>query len=339
MKTISRISVILMVMLALVLALPTRVSAQSNGGDQLVFGGTFVLHSGEIVKGNLIVFGGSATVEMGATIEGDVTLTGGTLEISGTVNGDISAIGGTVKLTDTARVNGALNTLGGYVDKSNAATIQGGVNSAAPGQLNLKAPINLPALPAFGSIFKPVAIGFLLLFKILTIAALALLIGLLLPEPTARVARAITSQPLVTGGIGLLSVIVAPVLILLVTITIIFSPIGVLGLLVLIIAVLFGWIAFGYEIGERIALLFKAHWAAPVSAAVGTLVLSGITGAFALIPCVGWIIGVIVGMVGLGGVVLTRFGTRSVGVNLGSLVVVKPPPPSENIPPAEGNVQ
>jgi hypothetical protein len=149
------------------------------------------------------------------------------------------------------------------------------------------------------------------MFNALTLAALAAVVALLLPKPTDRVASAVVTQPLLSGGLGLLTILVAPALFILLVITIILSPLGLIGILVLGIGMVFGWIALGLEIGRREASLFKAEWAAPVAAGVGTLTLSLISAMVGLIPCIGWVAPVLAAIVGLGGVVLSQFGTQN----------------------------
>ena len=47
-----------------------------------------------------------------------------------------------------------------------------------------------------------------------------------------------------------------------------------------------------------------------VIAGIGTLIITIIARLAALIPCVGWTVGAILSLFGLGAIVLTRFGTR-----------------------------
>jgi hypothetical protein len=72
----------------------------------------------------------------------------------------------------------------------------------------------------------------------------------------------------------------------------------------------FGWIALGLEVGKRLAASVKASWPPLVQAGLGTLLLSLVAQALGLAPCVGWIVPVLVGFVGMGGVLLSGFGHR-----------------------------
>ena len=107
-----------------------------------------------------------------------------------------------------------------------------------------------------------------------------------------------------------MTLIVAPGLLILVAITIILSPLSVLGMLLLFAAVIFGWTAINLEVGNRLARLFKVEWSAPVAAGIGALVFNLVVFGFAYIPCLGWTLSVLVLLFALGGVLVTRFGSH-----------------------------
>ena len=90
--------------------------------------------------------------------------------------------------------------------------------------------------------------------------------------------------------------------------TICLSPLAFLGGLVLVVAYTFGWIAIGLEVGQRLAAAFRQDWSLAVSAGVGTLVLTIVTYGIDFLPCIGWIAPAAVYCLGLGAVLLTRFG-------------------------------
>jgi cytoskeletal protein CcmA (bactofilin family) len=340
MKTLPKISLIFLVLLITLFAFPGAVLAQApnNGNDQVVFGGTFTLNSGQTLTGNLVVFGGLATLEKGSVVNGDVALTGGSLNINGEINGSITSVGGSINLSDTAVVDGDINTIGGSLNRSNQAVVKGNISSSGPGAIRLPLNWNLNALRniPWYDIIHPIGSVLWGIFQSLAVAALALLVVLFMPTPTRRISNAIIAQPVIAGGLGLLTVVVAPALILLLVITILLIPLGLIGMLLLGVAFLFGWIAMGMEAGDRLADLFKVQWAPPVSAGIGTLVLSLFSSIFVLVPCIGWVLPAVIAIVGLGGVFLTRFGTRD-GQSTGPVKLAPstlPQPPVMPAPPA-----
>jgi hypothetical protein len=139
------------------------------------------------------------------------------------------------------------------------------------------------------------------------LAALAVLVVMFWLEPTQRVAQAVVDQPVLSGGLGLLTFIITPLALLLLLITLI-GP--VIAIMVLIVAGVFGWIAVGLEVGNRMATAFKWDLHPAATAGVGTLLMSFVVGGIGFIDCVGWMAPFLVIVLGLGGVILTRFGTR-----------------------------
>lgn len=333
MKTLSKISLIVLILLMAMFAFPGTALAQTpnNGNDQMVFGGTYTLPAGQTLTGNLVVFGGLATIEKGAVVTGDIALTGGSLNVSGEIKGGITSVGGSINLSDTAVVDGDINTVGGTLNRSGQTVIKGNISTSGPGAIRLPLNWNLNGLRnlPLADIFHPIGNVLWGIFQSLAVAALALLVVLFMPTPTRRVSNSIIAQPVVAGGLGLLTVVVAPALVVLLAITILLIPLSLIGILLLAVAFLYGWIAVGLEAGDRLAGLFKVQWAAPVSAGIGTLVLSFFSSIFSLIPCVGWVLPTVIAILGLGGVFLTRFGTRDgqSGGPAGVLPYTPPQPP------------
>ncbi len=335
---VAAILVILLISPVTVLAqTPTPVPAKTISGDQVVIANTYRLESGDELMGNLAVIGGTATLDEGSTMTGDVILIGGTLTVNGTVNGDFIAIGGAVNIEDTADINGNISLIGATIKKSPLAEINGEITEQSPKffDFNLSDPkaINFPFTAKTSLLTRMLQAS----LQALAMAALAVILGLLLPQQIKRVADTISKEPLVTGGVGLLSVVVAPILLVLLTITVILIPVTILGTLLVGLAVLFGWIAIGFEIGQRIAILFKTTWHPSISAGIGVLLLGLVTGFATLIPCIGWLIGVIVAILGLGAVVISRFGSSKYANKLAQAVVpsspLPPTPPAAPEPP------
>ena len=140
----------------------------------------------------------------------------------------------------------------------------------------------------------------------------SLFLALFLEEPTRRVGEAVITQPAVAGGLGFLTVIISPVVILVLMITILLIPVGIVAIVAIMAALLYGWIALGFEVGERFTKMIDQEWQLPLSAAFGTGLLTIIAGAFDLIPCVGWLVSFLITTLALGGVIMSRFGAKSV---------------------------
>lgn len=338
MKPIHKLLIVLFILTAVFALFPAPVQAQGPGGDDspIIFGDNFTLRSGETVQ-NLVVFGGNVSIQEGATVREDILIFGGNLGVAGTVNGDITTFGGNVTLTETAVVTGMLNSIGGNRVIAPGAKY-GGITSNFT-----RLPFRMPSVaiaPHFGIDLGP---GFSILsavFLSLTLAVMAVLVALFLPHPTERVAQTIATEPVISGGVGLLTLVVAPVIILVLGITIILIPLALLFALAFGITIIFGWIALGLELGKRLAGMVHAFWPTPVSAGIGTLLLSlvsnlllALTGSWVLaLCCIGVPMMILLTILGLGAAISSRFGTQ-VPVQRPSIPPF-PPPVVPMAPPA-----
>ncbi len=335
-------------LLVLALAQPNPAAAhalpapqgQTITGDQLVFGDNYVLKGGQTLNGNLVILGGNGIVEAGAVVNGDISLMGGNLDFAGRVNGSIAFIGGNVTLRSGSTVAGDINAMGGNLEGEQLATIGGQVRRMTPRALLFNLDQGAQEIPRRGLL---TSMGDLLgsalsrMLQILGTAVLALLLGLLIPKPLKRVSESLTVQPWLSIGVGLLTLIVLPLVLVLLSITIILIPVTLLAFFVLAAAVVFGWLAVGYWVGERMSALFKTDWADAVSAGLGTLVLGIAAWLIGYVPCIGWLAVPLVASLGLGGVILSRFGTQTYAERYPA---VRPPVPAPAPPqPPAGEEQ
>jgi len=286
---------------------------QIISGDKLVIGENYTLKNGQTLNGDLVIVGSNGLVEAGALVNGNISLIGGNLDLAGEVDGSFAIIGGNLTLRSGSVVRGDINTVGGNLEGEELATITGQVRRMTPRALFFNLDREVQAIPRRGLLTTMGDfIGSTLsrVLRVLGMAVLALLLGLLIPKPLKRVSASFTAQPWLSLGVGLLSLIILPILLLLLSITLILIPVTLLAFFVLAVAVIFGWLAAGYWIGERLATLFKTIWAEAVSAGLGTLVLGIAVWLIVFIPCLGWLAVPLVASLGLGGVILSRFGTE-----------------------------
>jgi hypothetical protein len=138
-----------------------------------------------------------------------------------------------------------------------------------------------------------------------------MVVAMFIPANLTRTAQTILTQPLVSAGLGLLTIIIVPIVLVLLVLTICLIPVALIAAFLLIIAWAFGLIAIGLEVGRRISSIFKQEWHPTIAAGLGTLLLMTVlNGMDSIIPCIGWIPKVLLGFVGLGAVLLTQFGIR-----------------------------
>lgn len=280
----------------------TGCSVAPDFGPGLVIGQSYRLVDGETLNEDLTIVGGNANLEEGSVVNGDVAVIGGNVTVDGEINGDLSVMGGFVYLDDNARIEGSVETLGGTVQRSEEAVVKNQDTGNAEGPLRITA-VNSPALNVS---FEPVTATLMAIFQAFALAALAIVINLFAPHPMERAGQAGVAQAAASGGVGCLTILV----LLVMAITLILLPVSALGLMVAGAAVLYGWTALGLLLGRRLSVLLNQTWSDPVNAGVGTLTLTLLTSLLNIIPCIGWLASFIVGLIALGAVVLTRFGTQ-----------------------------
>jgi len=330
----------LMLALALLLLPTSAAYARGLSGSLLdgrvIFGDNFTLESGDTLTGDLVVFGGNVTVEEDAVVRGDMVVIGGNVNLSGTVTGSAVSIGGSTSMSGTAIIQGDLVTVGGALARDPGSKVEGEVvtNIPAPNiQIpevpsvprvpNVPNPPSPPNPPNFDFNFNPIRSFFQMIGTAIAVSLLAMLASLFLQPQVERVSQAIVGQPVIAGSFGLLTGVMAPVVLVILTITIILIPVALLAIIVLALAWLFGLIAIGTEVGERFTRAISQTWAPPLTAGLGTFLMMIVVGGIGLVPCIGWLMTSLVALLGIGGVALTLFGTRSY-----PQVAVPPTPPT-----------
>jgi len=306
--------------------------------DRIVFGDNVTLASGETVDGNLIVFGGNVTIEDGATVAESVVVFGGNVEVGGHVKEDVVTFGGNVNLLSTAQVDGRLVTSGGSVNREEGAVVSGGESNGLDG--------SIPDIPPFPDAPGP-SVAFRIIDPIFTmfrhgiesmgmalaLGLIALLVVAMWPTQTHRVSATITGTPALSAGLGLLTLFAGPVLIVLTAITLCLLPLSGIGALLYGMVILFGWLALGSVVGARLATAINWRNASPAMAtAVGTLLLSLVMLFIGIVPFFGAVVQMLFASIGVGAVVLTRFGTRP--YLTGAPIVEPAAQPAAPTPPA-----
>ena len=326
-KTFKFLILLMLLAMLLVPASPAYAQGGTSDGGQVIFGSNFTLESGDTFEGDLVVFGGNVTIEDDADLNGNLVVFGGTISSGGNVSGDVVIIGGQVELVENAVVSGDLVTIGGQVDRAEGAVVKGEVvNNVAPDiQLpNGRVPpeIIVPDVPTprIDIQYNPFVEFFKVFFWAIIISAFAMLLMLFWQAPIERAGNIIVTQPIMSGAIGLVAVLVA----------IIFA-LTILPPIVVAFAWLFGIVAMGREVGERFADAINQRWTPVVTVGTGTFLLMVVGGAIGSIPCLGAIVLFLLGLLGIGGAISTWFNLRP-ALRPG-VAVYTPPTVSGEVPP------
>lgn len=312
-------------LLALMLLLPT-------GAVWAAARLTTTVASGETVNNDVVLFDDDLEVEEGGAIDGNVTLFQGNATIAGTINGDLVLFNGDLAARETAVINGDCVLLNGTLrdetDGRVGCTRVGSLPNFIPALGNLpgmRDAVEPAAEPASDArlFLSFLANSFGALLSGLLMGGLAFVTASLLPNHLGQVQATLRAKPVASGGVGLLTTVAVPSLIVLLSLIsaiLLIVCIGILGfgmvlalILVLVAAALFGWIAVGTLVGRWLAYRLNRQWRLPVTAALGTLLMTFTLNFLGGIPFV-WgegLLSMLILSMGLGAVALTQFGMRA----------------------------
>ncbi len=219
----------------------------SNVGDDVRAGGGTVVIQGKIA-GDLIVGGGQITVG-GPGIAGDAVLGGGNIRIDSPVGGELRIGGGNVYIN--APIGGDVKIDADQVTLGKSAVIEGNITYKAKKEMVLEegavvkgridfearkgAGKNLSSL-AFGAIFSA-----LILWKFFALLLGALLFGLVFRRYSMEIINTALQRPFFELGLGVIVFVAMPVISILLLVSVVGIPVGIIGLLGFVILSLFSW--------------------------------------------------------------------------------------------------
>ncbi|MFO7693842.1 MAG: polymer-forming cytoskeletal protein [Vicinamibacterales bacterium] len=290
--------------------------------------------------GARVRFGGDATVAEDEAIGDDVVAIFGSARVDGKVDGDVVAVAGSVHLGPRANVRGDVTAVGGSVERADGTVVSGQIN-----EIRIAKP-NFGPLATFrpwddwrwlgDSVRTPFGGSFDLMATLVRIGLIGLLAALMiavLPSPVTRVAERVAAEPWRAGFVGLAAQLLFVPLLVVTVVVLAVSIIGIpllllvpFGLIAVAVALIMGFAgascAVGRWIGRRagsgmpgllvslvvglavvFALTVVARFAGlaglPVRVVLGSVLVAGF-----IVEYVAW-------TVGLGGVLLSRFGRRA----------------------------
>ncbi len=304
-------------LLVLVLSLGSMPVAAEGGGDDAQFGGRFILEAGEQRAGNLSVFGGTTELRRDSVVHGSVIVMGGETTVDGTIDSDLVAFGGTVELGAHAVIGGDLVVFGS-VRQHPSATIRGntvlGLDMAKQFSHLRPAPTppwapgsSTPARNERGNKTSGLLRAARGLGTILILLLIAVVIEALLPDHLRRITETARVSWLLSLVMGAFTFAVLIAVVPLLAIICIGIPVSIVFVAAFAASALLGWIAIGKLVGERLLSLKSPTSSAVAATLIGTLVIT----VLAQIPCLGWPILLVLVCMGVGAVVLTRFGVHT----------------------------
>jgi hypothetical protein len=295
-------------------------------------------HSGGRVK-----FGGSVTVAENEFVEEAVVAIGGSADVRGRVAGDVVAIGGGIRLGPKAVVDGAVTSIGGGVLREEGSQVRGEVVELGVGGPWTFVPWGVRGFDhdMFSGWFRLLGTG----LRISLLLLVTLLIAAIADRPVSRIAARAGDDPWVSGFVGLAAeILFVPVLV----VTVVFLAISIIGipllllvpfaLVALFLGILMGFTGVARRLGRWAV---GEHRTTTVATAVGVVLivagavlarlLSLFTGPFwpvaFAVGAIGLFLEYVAWTVGLGALLLTRFGTRPADTPLWVPPTPPGPPP------------
>ena len=329
-------------------------------GDVVVFGGNFEMEAGSKVKGDVVVFGGN--VSIAGEVKGDVAAIGGNVYVGedGVVKGDAVGLGGKIEIAEGADVSGAVG------EGPEFSFGEKGFSFEIPPIPTLSAPQDAPDTPQaphppraseapsapksradssfFSRLARFIGDGIADLFWTLVWSILGVLLVLFFPAHIRAIEETLSQAAPMSFVLGVITLAATAatvaLLALLFWLLIPLCGIFVVGLLWML-AMVVGWTVAGKLLGSKVFSAFGNPNASHISTTllgVALLTLISTMPFLDHLPGLGWmfgfvggVVGFLAGSVGLGAVVLSRFGTRKYQTGAtAALLAAQTAPPETN---------
>lgn len=261
-----------------------------NNHQNPSFGSVIVVNQNDVECGSITAFGG--TIAINGEVRGNIIAFNSDVVVAGTIDGNVEQYGGKLVLRSGSNVHGNVDLYGaGWAQGTNAGV--DGRFADHTSAINWLFPYDGGLGYIFWSLLIWIALGLLLIW--------------LFPEHVMIVRTTAVSRVRRCFMLGLLSILLAPAVLVVLFALVLSIPLAIIVGLGLLAAWALGTAAIGWQLGEYLLNRFAPqHNSRTMQVVVGLGVLVLVES----LPYVGWIIIVGSGILGLGSVFLSRFGTR-----------------------------
>lgn len=305
----------------LMMALTTAACSMGVGDiDAFVIKRDYRLDDGDHHAGDQVVFAYKAALKPESVIDGDLTVAGNNVMLDATVRGDVTVVADRLEIGETALIAGNLVVCVNTLERHENAGITGDIREECGSDNSIgvadivEAGWNNWRDSAFFRLST--VLGGALFF-----GALAALATVIIRRPLVRMSESVRERPLLTIGMGLITMLVVVGLTLLyalslkLVVPVLLLPVVLLVWLALLLLSVAGWLALAEPFGIFLLRLLRLD-AQPhmIAAAVGGITLALLLRLWSVFWFDGWVIllaMLLFGAVGLGPMLLTRFGTRA----------------------------
>ena len=274
-----------------------------------------------VIGEDVVRFGNDIFVDQDEIIEGDVVALFGDIVCEGTIEGDAVAVGGNIDVGESGEIKGDAVSVLGMVTRESGGRVWG--ETVSVGRV---CPVTARFRPYGGSFFSRT---WRLVGKIvgtILIAVVGTLIIAVARGAVDNISMAAKRQAFKMGLIGLLSEVVILAVAALFAVTIIGIPISMLVGLAALVAFIAGYVGVCVAVGRRWGNHGERSPYASLMLGIillqALIIIGGIVGlpggvlGFVgyVVSLIGWAVIYVAATMGLGAVVMSRFGTRPVEV-------------------------
>lgn len=263
-------------------------ASAADGDDRVVITGGSIVSAGQ-VAGDVIVLDGA--VEIAGRATGNVVAISGPIRITGRVDGDVAAVSDRAVLGPGARIGGDLL----YGDErpviSPGARVDGSIEDK-----NWADTLSSPAWGVAGWFAWWLAVS-------ISTLLVGILLLLLAPRMLGAAERAARHRIWAALGWGVLVAIALPIAAVLALVTLVGIPLGVALLLALVPVMLVAYVTAAWIVGRQLVKEPASPWLALLAG-------WGILRVLALIPVLGFLVGLVATAIGLGALVVALWRAR-----------------------------
>jgi cytoskeletal protein CcmA (bactofilin family) len=292
------------------------------GGRLGAAGGEVRINKSGIVGGRAKIMAGNIVID--GMINGDLRAEGDTLIINGTVMGDVKAVVDTLALGPGAKINGKLTYVSSNeLTKAEGATIGGAVTHVDGGTAAHSAALDdvTTAVSTGARIFGTI-------FSYLVLLGAGAIFIAVAPIFSVEAPDRVKASPGKSFGMGLVTLIGAPILAVLFMITLIGIPVGVMLIALYPFALLLGFVVGALFLASYVPGVFRKPPPPTVKLAIGYFAIAlAVVMAVSKVPTLGGIVLCLLLVFGLGAFEVElyrrmRSGARS--ARTGGVEIVRP---------------
>ncbi|MCX6791909.1 MAG: polymer-forming cytoskeletal protein [Candidatus Gottesmanbacteria bacterium] len=253
------------------------------------------------VKRNVVVVGQTVSVAPEAVISGEILAAGQTINLNTTIGGDVNVVAQSVLLGENARIAGDFTyTSPTVASEATGAAITGKVSHIISKKLEPK-PLTANKLMPKANPWPARAAGSIVFYLIL--GALVVLIA---REKVLRITQQMVARPWFDGLVGFLTIILAPVAIMMVAITIIGIPVAIILGIIFAVMIVLSRIYVSVIVGDKLlSAIGKKKSGLLLQVIIGVIVIELLI----KVPVLGLLVSAGATLWGLGGIVM-NFGKR-----------------------------